>query len=129
MAETSTETGRSWVREWKNNGTSFRKSIRMFGSTGREPNKIFGSILRSVAVPRSFSIVFGPSTVICVHGYVQTISAKASHAAGLLSEIQWWSLEASLVCSLKFSSTSCRTAPRARTAEAHAQALSWVLPR
>ena len=37
-------------------------------------------------------------------------------------------VEASLVCSLKFSSTSCQTAPRARTAEAQAQALSWMQP-
>ena len=36
------------VRESKNNGASFRKSVRTFGSTGLEPNKIFGSVLRSV---------------------------------------------------------------------------------
>ena len=54
ISETSTETGRGRVRESKNNGASFRKFIRMFGSTGLEPNKIFGSVLWSAAVPRSF---------------------------------------------------------------------------
>ena len=47
---------RSLKQSLKNNGASFRKFIRTFGSTGLaiEPNKIFGSVLWSAAVPRSF---------------------------------------------------------------------------
>ena len=63
ISEASTEPGHGRVRESKNNGASFRKSILKVSLTGREPNKIFGSVLWSAAVPRSFSIVFGPSTV------------------------------------------------------------------
>ena len=62
-----------------------------FGSTGREPNKIFGWVLWSAAVPRSFQHCIRPiyrDYEYCVHGCQSTNAAKASQAAGLLSQFQ-----------------------------------------
>ena len=43
-SETSTETGRGRVRGAKQNGAFSGKSIRTFGWSALEPNKIFGSV-------------------------------------------------------------------------------------
>ena len=118
------------MRESKNNGASFRKSVRMFGSTGLEPNKIFGSVLWSAAVPRSFQHCNQP-----IHrDSVWCQSTNSGEASGCRFAFRNPVVQASLVCSLTISSTSCQSAPRRKSSssecclerKSRASILDWV---